>query len=163
MTYGAIALALIRGPDGIVWIRRSRAPSIGRWALPGGRVEPGEAPLEAARREALEEVGLLLAGGRSLAVVEERFVDAAGAVLYDIPVHVALFEDPGGAVQPLDGVSEVVRSAKAPAGTLAPDARMAQLGLDASPHRIAARVRVEGDDLRVLSWEAAAEGLRRGS
>lgn len=32
----------------------------GQWALPGGRIDPGETPLEAALREADEEVGLSL-------------------------------------------------------------------------------------------------------
>lgn len=160
MSYGAIALAVVRGPDGVVWIRRDRAPSIGRWALPGGRIEPGEAPLEAARREAFEEVGLILTGGRPLAVVEEHFVDHEGEFLYDIPVHVALFDDPGGAILPLDGVSEVVRSTTPPPGTLAPDARMAAIDEGLDTQRVAARIRVEGDDLRILTWEDAERDLR---
>lgn len=39
-----------------VLLVRSRT---GRWTLPGGRVDPGEAPSEAAAREAHEEAGVL--------------------------------------------------------------------------------------------------------
>lgn len=162
MSYGPIALAVIRGADGVVWICRDRAPSIGRWALPGGRIEPGEDPLEAARREAFEEVGLVLHGGRIIAIVDEHFVDDAGAFLYDIPVHVALFADPGDPIQPLDGVRETRRQPSPPIGTLEPDARMARLG-DAPVRRIAARIRVEGDDLRVLRWEDTSGDAARTS
>lgn len=39
-------------------VKRAREPHRGLWAFPGGRVEPGESPLEAALRETREEVGL---------------------------------------------------------------------------------------------------------
>jgi len=35
-----------------------RQSESGRWSVPGGLIEPGEAPDEGARREALEETGL---------------------------------------------------------------------------------------------------------
>jgi ADP-ribose pyrophosphatase YjhB (NUDIX family) len=50
-----------------------------RWALPGGAVEPGETPLEAAVRETSEEVGARLLVERELAVY--TFVDADGEVV----------------------------------------------------------------------------------
>ena len=39
-------------------VKRAEQPHLGLWAFPGGMVEEGEAPEEAAAREALEEVGL---------------------------------------------------------------------------------------------------------
>lgn len=38
-----------------------RHPNFGRWMFPGGKVEPGEAPHQAAAREVMEEVGLRIA------------------------------------------------------------------------------------------------------
>lgn len=42
----------------LLLIRRGQPPAKGRWSLPGGRVEWGELPADAARREAGEETGL---------------------------------------------------------------------------------------------------------
>lgn len=42
----------------VLLARRGRAPSLGLWTLPGGRVEPGETLAEAAAREVMEEVGV---------------------------------------------------------------------------------------------------------
>ena len=42
----------------VLVVRRAESPHLGLWSFPGGRVEPGESPLEAAVRETKEEVGL---------------------------------------------------------------------------------------------------------
>ena len=56
--------ALIEGPRGILLLRHKR---LGILVQPGGHIEPGESPWEAARREAEEETGLELrfVGGRA--------------------------------------------------------------------------------------------------
>ena len=42
----------------VLLVLRGHEPQSGRWSIPGGHVEPGETPAEAAAREALEETGL---------------------------------------------------------------------------------------------------------
>ncbi len=149
-----IALAVIRTTDGVVWIERGHAPSIGYWALPGGHIEAGEDPLTAARRETAEETGLIVTAGTRLAVLREAFFDTAEQHLYDVLVHVALFDDPGGPLLAGDGVTAAVRAPHAPAPALAPDARLATLAAAPQPHTINARIRLVGDALMVLSWIA---------
>jgi 8-oxo-dGTP pyrophosphatase MutT (NUDIX family) len=48
---------VVVGPRGTVLHLHKR---LGRWMQPGGHIEPGEAPWEAARRESQEETGLEL-------------------------------------------------------------------------------------------------------
>ena len=53
----AVSVALQNG-DMLLLVRRGRAPSLGYYAFPGGRVEDGETLEDAARRELVEETGL---------------------------------------------------------------------------------------------------------
>ncbi|OYU48583.1 MAG: NUDIX hydrolase [Rhizobiales bacterium PAR1] len=53
----AASIAVFR--DGKVLLaQRGKAPGLGLYSLPGGRIEPGETMREGALRELLEEVGL---------------------------------------------------------------------------------------------------------
>ena len=56
-----VALVLLVDPSGAVLLQHraeGAAASPNQWSLPGGHVEPGESPEQAARRELLEETGL---------------------------------------------------------------------------------------------------------
>jgi 8-oxo-dGTP diphosphatase len=59
-------------PEGmrVLLIRRGRAPNVGRWSLPGGRVELEERLATATAREVLEETGIEVEVGPLIEVVE---------------------------------------------------------------------------------------------
>lgn len=44
----------------VLSIKRGRPPFVGMWANPGGNIDEGEAPLDAASRELEEETGLMI-------------------------------------------------------------------------------------------------------
>lgn len=56
-----IAVVFVIDPQGRVLMQhrsRNAAVSPNQWTMPGGKIEDGEQPIEAARREVLEETGL---------------------------------------------------------------------------------------------------------
>jgi 8-oxo-dGTP diphosphatase len=53
----AVGVLLLDG-DRVLLIRRARPPAVGKWSVPGGKVELGESLEAAALRELAEETGL---------------------------------------------------------------------------------------------------------
>jgi mutator protein MutT len=70
---GAAAVLLTRRAETL-------AKHAGQWALPGGRIEPGETPLQAALREMEEEVGLRLEPSDLLGALDD-YVTRSGFVI----------------------------------------------------------------------------------
>lgn len=71
--------------DALLMVQRGRGPGLGRWSLPGGRVEPGETMAEAVVRELAEETGLVGLCGPLVGWVE-RIGDVPE------PHHYAIFD-----------------------------------------------------------------------
>ena len=66
----------------VLLIRRRFEPNRGRWAPPGGLLEVGEDPQEAARREVREELGLEVEVEGLLQVANEVIRDEQGRVRF---------------------------------------------------------------------------------
>ncbi len=59
----------------LVALRKRHSHQGGLWEFPGGKLEPGEPPLQALHREIHEETGLRLLASHALCRVEHRYAD----------------------------------------------------------------------------------------
>jgi 8-oxo-dGTP pyrophosphatase MutT (NUDIX family) len=75
-----VALGGVLCPAGVLLIQRSKPPYQGLWGLPGGKIEDGESPPAALRRELREECGLQITHPRRLGMLYEQLEEADGRV-----------------------------------------------------------------------------------
>lgn len=64
-----VAAAVIFDGDRVFATRRGHGEWAGCWEFPGGKVEPGETPRDALRREIIEELDTEIAVGEKIATV----------------------------------------------------------------------------------------------
>ncbi|MEM1248167.1 MAG: CoA pyrophosphatase [Acidobacteriota bacterium] len=84
----AVTIALVRDEVGqLCFVLTRRASSLrshgGQWALPGGRLEEGESPEQAALRETAEEVGLQLGPDAILGKLDD-YISRSGFLITPI-------------------------------------------------------------------------------
>ena len=65
----AVGAVVLDGSQRVLLVERGRPPHAGRWSLPGGKVEAGEAPADAIVREVREETGIETRVLRHLGIV----------------------------------------------------------------------------------------------
>lgn len=72
-----IAVGIIRNVQQEIFITRRAAGShmAGFWEFPGGKIEQGETPERALKRELLEETGIVVQKATLLKVLEHTFTD----------------------------------------------------------------------------------------
>lgn len=92
----AVTIALVRDDEGqLCFVLTRRASSLrkhgGQWALPGGRLDAGETPEQAALRETREEVGLRLEESAVLGRLDD-YVSRSGFLITPVVVGTDLHE-----------------------------------------------------------------------
>jgi len=86
-----VALAIpSRGDRFLVTLRAERNHLGGLWEFPGGKIRPAEEPLDAARREMVEETGLRGGIVEPLLVFIHDYPDRA------VRLHCFVVQEPGG-------------------------------------------------------------------
>jgi ADP-ribose pyrophosphatase YjhB (NUDIX family) len=97
--------ALIIQDGCIVLVERGREPLKGEWSLPGGVVEVGERLEEAAKREVMEETGLLVEPSAVVEIFERIMRDSEQRPEYHYVLIDYLCEARGGELRAGDDVS----------------------------------------------------------
>lgn len=77
----AIGTVVIKG-GAVLLVRRSKPPSKGLWAIPGGSVELGETLQQAAERELFEETGVRVKAGAPCFAFDALHRDQGGRVKF---------------------------------------------------------------------------------
>ena len=96
----SVAIAVVErsgatGREFLIGQRPEGAPLAGMWEFPGGKLEPGEPPEEAAARECLEETGITVSVRWLLEEVEHDYEHAT------VRLHFFLCEPLDPAAEPL--------------------------------------------------------------
>jgi 8-oxo-dGTP diphosphatase len=105
---GRTATAIITfPPDKILLIKRATVPFKGFWALPGGRVDPGETVEQTVAREVKEETGLTVEIISKLGDYHEQGVQ--GGVEYDYYPACFIVKIVGGEIKKQEGEVEEIK------------------------------------------------------
>ena len=98
--------AIVKRENEVLLVKRNQPPSVGLWAIPGGRVELGETLQQAAEREILEETGLTVRAGNPVYTFDVIERDDDGRVRFHYIIVDVVADYVGGEIRAGGDVSE---------------------------------------------------------
>ncbi|MDF1592679.1 MAG: NUDIX hydrolase [Desulfobacterales bacterium] len=98
--------AVVFKDDGVLLVRRGRAPAKGLWAIPGGSMELGETLQAAAEREIFEETGIKIRAGEPVFTFDVIEKDNDGLIRFHYVIVDMIADFIGGALSPGDDAVE---------------------------------------------------------
>ncbi len=94
--------ALVIKNEAVLLVKRGKAPSRGRWAIPGGSVALGETLQQAAEREIREETGIRIKALDPIYTFDLIEQDSQGGIRYHYVIVDLEARYMGGALKPGD-------------------------------------------------------------
>ncbi|MGD8407763.1 MAG: NUDIX hydrolase [Thiohalophilus sp.] len=123
--------AVVRRGTSVLLVQRASEPAAGQWAIPGGKVRPGESLQQAAEREIQEETGVTIRAAEPIFCFDLIERDDNGDLRYHYVIVDLLAEyvegEPSAADDALD------------AAWIAPE-KLAELNLNATTRQLLARL-----------------------
>ena len=104
------AYGVLQSAGTILLVRASTLTEVpGRWFLPGGGVDHGEHPIDALRRELVEETGLEVSVGRQLGVLSDLRRRSSGDLVHSVRLIYELSDPTGSLRSEASGSSDLAR------------------------------------------------------
>ena len=100
-------LAVVRRGKKVLLAQRSLAPGIGKWGYPGGMQELGETLFECARRELIEETGIIAEPHSVLTAIEAIRQDEKGKIMTHFTLVCVLMDWRQGEGEPIEDAQQV--------------------------------------------------------
>jgi len=101
------AAAVVRKIDEILLVKRARPPKAGYYSIPGGLVKLGERIGETAKREVLEETGLMVELEKLVDVVDNIVLDEKGKIRFHYVIVNFLARPVGGELKASSDILDV--------------------------------------------------------
>jgi 8-oxo-dGTP diphosphatase len=100
-------LAVVRRGNKVLLAQRSLPPGVGKWGYPGGMQELGETLFECARRELMEETGIMAEPASVLTAIEAIRQDEKGKIMTHFTLVCVLMDWRQGEGEPLEDAQQV--------------------------------------------------------